>query len=210
VEELRRFRPEGPYLLLGFCFSGILAYEVGHQLHQLGMPPALLAIIDAAPRQQRTRVEMERQKFADFKQRDLRGKLAWVKRRAGGLGYKVGWKARWLVFDALRLLHVAPPAWLWDVKLASQRAIRAYRTPPSPCRVTLFRAAATDQASYYRASFWTRLAEGGVETREVVADGIRHDNMLKEPFVAALAEEVTRAIANTQETHSRANAADRT
>ena len=32
VAELRSFLPDGPYLLAGFCFAGVLAYEVAHQL----------------------------------------------------------------------------------------------------------------------------------------------------------------------------------
>jgi hypothetical protein len=56
--------------------------------------------------------------------------------------------------------------------------------------VTLFRAA-SDGGSFYHRSFWTRIAEGGVDIRPIHVEGIRHDNILREPYVDALVAELT-------------------
>lgn len=55
IEELaRRFlpqiqgiQPKGPYFLVGFCFAGILAFEVARQLAARGERVALLGLLDA-------------------------------------------------------------------------------------------------------------------------------------------------------------------
>jgi len=47
VEALRRFRPEGPYALMGWCADGVLAYEMAQQLRAQGQEVSLVALIDA-------------------------------------------------------------------------------------------------------------------------------------------------------------------
>ncbi|HYW22004.1 MAG TPA: thioesterase domain-containing protein, partial [Nodularia sp. (in: cyanobacteria)] len=49
IKELRQFQPEGPYLLGGHCFGGIVAFEMAHQLQQQGQDVPLLILIDAFP-----------------------------------------------------------------------------------------------------------------------------------------------------------------
>jgi thioesterase domain-containing protein len=49
VEAMRRVQPAGPYYLAGFCFGGVLAYEVARQLEELGERTGLLAVIDGFP-----------------------------------------------------------------------------------------------------------------------------------------------------------------
>ena len=47
VREIRAFRPEGPYLILGECIGGELAYEVAQQLGRAGEDVPLLALVDS-------------------------------------------------------------------------------------------------------------------------------------------------------------------
>lgn len=47
VEEIRAVFPQGPYLLCGYSFGGIVAWEVAQQLRALGQQVALLALFDA-------------------------------------------------------------------------------------------------------------------------------------------------------------------
>ncbi len=47
ITELRSFQPEGPYLLGGFCFGGLLALEVAQQLTAAGQEVALLTLIQS-------------------------------------------------------------------------------------------------------------------------------------------------------------------
>jgi thioesterase domain-containing protein len=49
VHEIERAQPEGPYLIVGECTGGVLAFEIAQQLRAAGQPVALLALIDAFP-----------------------------------------------------------------------------------------------------------------------------------------------------------------
>jgi thioesterase domain-containing protein len=45
IEHIRRFRPNGPYLLAGHCSGGILAFEIARQLTAAGQDVPLVAMI---------------------------------------------------------------------------------------------------------------------------------------------------------------------
>ncbi len=47
VEALRRFRPEGPYRLMGWCAEGVLAFEMAQQLRAQGQEVSQLLMIDS-------------------------------------------------------------------------------------------------------------------------------------------------------------------
>jgi thioesterase domain-containing protein len=46
IESLRTIQPEGPYLLVGFCGGGIIAFEMAQQLRAQGQAVALLILIE--------------------------------------------------------------------------------------------------------------------------------------------------------------------
>jgi thioesterase domain-containing protein len=45
IEQIRRYRPNGPYLIAGHCAGGTLAFEVAQQLTAAGQEVGLLALI---------------------------------------------------------------------------------------------------------------------------------------------------------------------
>jgi thioesterase domain-containing protein/acyl carrier protein len=47
LASVREHQPHGPYVLLGFCFGGILAYEVAQQLRDAGEEVSLLVMLDS-------------------------------------------------------------------------------------------------------------------------------------------------------------------
>ena len=49
VEQLVLIQPTGPYLLAGWSFGGVLAYEIAQQLRQRGEQVAFLGLIDTNP-----------------------------------------------------------------------------------------------------------------------------------------------------------------
>ena len=49
VREIKSAQPEGPYLIVGECTGGALAYEIAQQLRAAGQEIALLALVDAFP-----------------------------------------------------------------------------------------------------------------------------------------------------------------
>ncbi len=47
VRLIREAQPRGPYILMGLCVSGIIAYEAAQQLRQVGEPVPLVVMADA-------------------------------------------------------------------------------------------------------------------------------------------------------------------
>src|SRR6202012_1387927 len=45
IEQIRAYRPKGPYLIAGHCAGGTLAFEVAQQLTAAGHEVGLLALI---------------------------------------------------------------------------------------------------------------------------------------------------------------------
>jgi amino acid adenylation domain-containing protein len=60
IQEIRRVQPEGPYYLCGFCFGGVVAFEMAQQLQNLDQEVALLALVEpASPRKPSLRSPFE-------------------------------------------------------------------------------------------------------------------------------------------------------
>ena len=49
LSEVRAVRPNGPYLLGGYCFGGVVAFEMAQQLRKLGEPVDLLVLLGPSP-----------------------------------------------------------------------------------------------------------------------------------------------------------------
>jgi amino acid adenylation domain-containing protein len=199
VKEIRELQPHGPYLLAGYCFGGVVAYAMAAELHALGEEVALLALIDAGPigyrrAQRKTRRELERARLDKFRNADARGKLAVIGRLLPGMKYKVRSKTRWALYDLLVRMGLPLPRALQNVEVVNRRSTSKFVTPPSPCKVTLFRAEREATESYYRLGFWAQLAGGGVEVHPIEGEGITHFEIMKEPHVQKLAAELTRCI----------------
>lgn len=49
IQEMRALQPEGPYRLGGYCFGGVVAYEMACQLETAGQQVSVLALLDSSP-----------------------------------------------------------------------------------------------------------------------------------------------------------------
>jgi amino acid adenylation domain-containing protein len=47
ISEIRKVQPSGPYFLGGYCFGGLVAFEMAQQLQQQGQQAALVALFSA-------------------------------------------------------------------------------------------------------------------------------------------------------------------
>jgi amino acid adenylation domain-containing protein len=216
IEEIRRVQPQGPYLLGGYCFAGLVAYEMGAQLVEQGEQLAKLALIDAYPHgtaRRPSRLEVERVKIKEFRESGVRGKAAWVRRRSVGLKnrarqtlyFRTGRMAYDLLAARPSLNAISRGPWRL-VLVISGRARMAYVPRPANVRVDFFRA----QTEVDRGPTpWERLALGGVELRQVVVPAIDHASMMHEPYVQALASELTRALIEDNHATQRNGAAPR-
>jgi amino acid adenylation domain-containing protein len=196
IEEILSFQPEGPYYIGGFCFSGVVAFEMARQLEARGAELGMVALIDAYWHGSRrlTRVEIEREKWAAFRAANMRGRAAWVRRRAVGLKNRIRtelyFRRGYLTLDLLGRLRRAAPAAGGRrdlVTIAGGRAAKRYVPQPSEIRIDFFRAQTGESAD---PTVWEHLALGGVALHQVVSDTMSHVTILKEPGVRLLAAQM--------------------
>lgn len=205
VAELRAFRPQGPYLLGGYCFGGDVAYEMALQLREQGVEAALLALMNCAPpNSSYTQPRLtpawlakflrnlggtvlsflrwsraHRREFVRWRWRSLKAALGRRLSRAGA-------QAAMPRADELVDLSACPDDQraLWDAHI---RALARYRPRPFTGRVTLFRSRIHPLfCSFDERYGWGELA-GDVSVRIVPGE---HESILEEPNVASLAAQL--------------------
>ncbi|MCX7595059.1 MAG: amino acid adenylation domain-containing protein [Fischerella sp.] len=47
IQQIRTVQPQGPYFLAGYCFGGLVAFEMAQQLHKQGEKIGILVLLDA-------------------------------------------------------------------------------------------------------------------------------------------------------------------
>jgi FkbH-like protein len=224
VEQVRRLRPHGPYLLGGLCAGGVIAMEMAAQLEQAGETVALVALFDSAsPTAHRKSGLVTARRFDRarelFTSKD--STLPWPARarevistaaaRARNVArYEVEQSGRKLS-EAFRfrllqkfLSRGAPwPGWL--PSLSVRAIVNQAEAMHSPSRVrrahvVLFRAIEAAGQPGFRHLFeepcfgWSEHVAGDFTTVDVPGD---HSTLLQEPHVAAVARELRAVIASS-------------
>jgi thioesterase domain-containing protein len=197
LAALREAQPEGPYLLGGWSFGGLVAFEMGQQLLAQDQEVAVLALLDtsAAPAA------------------DARANGSLMKSFAESLGLsatlsRATSEAFWRLDRDEQLAHVleharrsgmlAPDLELPDLRrqlsvfAANLRAATRYQPARYAGRVTLLTASEGGPANVTNAARWDGLVPGGVDHRAVPGS---HHTMLRAPHV----EEVARQLAGALE-----------
>lgn len=186
IEVIREVQPRGPYYLGGFCFGGVVAYEMACQLRQRGEIVGLVALLDARVPALETPPSMAT-RLRRFLSRSPRGQLATLARHARRLRDRIGGRGRAAsagatvpleeVVDVSRypegFVHYARVHWA---------ALLAYRPRPQTGRVDLF--AVADSESDAQAE-WRALCADSLTTHHLAGT---HDTLLEEPWVDGLAQ----------------------
>lgn len=215
VAALRAVQPRGPYNLGGYCYGGVVAYEMAQQLHAAGERVALLALMEAYVGQPVTLGDLLRRPEAllhflgnvPFWTRDFlfRGDgQQWPRVRARVSMRAREWRAlrRWLPdvpgpashpdFEVITGDVSEIPAYRRAVMQAHGQARLAYRPAPYPGRVTVFRVRGMRLRQSHDPTYgWGALALGGVDIRRIAG---AHYNILAPPYVVDLAQHLGDAL----------------
>jgi thioesterase domain-containing protein len=159
AEQIRAFRPRGPWIIAGKCVGGTVAFELARQLHAGGDAPAFLALFGAPyPTFCRPlgrvlhRIEYRAERVA------RRSRMLAAQSARERLEY-LSWRLRG------RRAKVAPdPAMLLHQKVmdAMVRAVRVYEPRPFAGRVYHFWPTSRwARRPHVRAGRWCALAAGG-------------------------------------------------
>lgn len=187
VEEVR----PGPCLLAGFSYSGLLAFEVAHQLRRFQIPVAAMLLFDSAMK---------------IAARDLpRMWLARLFPKTGTPGLGVLWHgARRLVHELSLRRDGSQPIAVGDlnsevpweiVNRIWTHAFQRYRTQSLAARGVLFRAKENffhEKRNYDGCLGWRRYFSQGVRVLSIPGD---HFSIWKEPDLISLARACSSALA---------------
>jgi thioesterase domain-containing protein len=215
VRAIRELRPHGPYLLGGWSFGGLLAFEMARQILESHEEVLLLAIFDSAPFGQALQ-ESDEEMLAGIA-RDMarqEGKelaLPPAEIEAVEPGARMGYilcRMREMDLLAAELTDEVVYRYL-KRRRANQAAASGYLPKPYPGRILLFRATDPDPlagpaeetrpAATDPALGWSELSPYPVEVMEVPG---YHAALLFEPFVGAIAERLRTRIAKEEKSRT--------
>lgn len=197
VAQVRAIQPAGPYLVGGYCYGGVVGFEMARQLERLGEPPQMVAIFEGfAPGWRNQRAPLFCPERVPLVARNLPhwwdeyrklGPAALRRRVTRRLRRNADFKAvlaQDIVDDDLSLL----PGYRQQLLDAHVRAIRNYRPAPYPGKVVVFRARHHTMSQALIGPLdldlgWSRVA-AGVEVHEVAG---AHNNLHLAPHAASLA-----------------------
>ncbi len=195
IAEMRERQSEGPYLVCGHSFGGLIAYEIGVQLTAAGESVGMVALLDTEAQVRseqspwlsfRTELPQLWDRFQGHTRRILMGpdRIEYLRVGAQSLREKAE------MFAVRAKLQVAPAGGqellsnLRNVKQANYVAAGNYRPKPFPGSVTLFRSLTRSLGDHPDFDLgWGDLALNGVHVEETPGD---HSSMMKEPHVQVL------------------------
>lgn len=208
LSAICQVQPDGPYYLTGYCFGGLVAFEMARQLSQQGAKIGLVAVIESpAPLNKQEweslwfRPELPfyfLRNFAywwrDYPPKNRRQLWAYARHR---LATHLGWKRAsqsWQAEDFAPRPEQLPPyrARLGQLHL---QAMQQYQPPFFSGRVHIFRVRShTPRWSPLPDLGWSKVAK---EVEVFAISGI-HGDILQVPHVHSLAQALQRALQDTR------------
>ena len=202
IAEIRKVQPKGPYYLGGYCFGGIVAFEMAQQLRRQGEDAALVALFTAALRYHRLesapapppepnpQTKPARQKLATLMKSPLR---VLYRKSAVFVEHQTS-KLEPLIHSILFALHMKiPPSmrtrYVWRTLINAEQ-----NYVPQPYSGTLVMFHGSDYAHDTNLG-WDGLAE---QFEHHVIGNSSHDSrrdLMNEPFVGRTAQELGDCIA---------------
>jgi amino acid adenylation domain-containing protein len=179
LREIRGLQPGGPYFISGFCFGGLVAFEMAQQLLAGGERVALLALFDARgrvsakaargleplARRAGRRLAVE---YANLRPLPVRDRVAYAWAQGRRLTERL----------AARVRRLGPPPADADAALvalarAQSAAARAYVARPYPAPVVVFMSQRRHTRHYVDPQFgWGQVVTGRLDVRLVpIAEG---------------------------------------
>ncbi len=192
LAEIRVIQPTGPYLLAGYSYGGLVAFEMACALEAIGERVALLAVLDTpSPSVMLTRHERL---------------AATAPSRQHGVTSRVRWAARAATLHAreriaLATTGIVPRRSLHQYHLFfryARRMTRAY--DPSSTLAGPILVMRVADSPFEPDLGWSPFGRGPVTTIEAPGN---HDSMVRRPYVTTLGAELRRALDDADRARSR-------
>ena len=194
LKEVRGIRPHGPYLLGGYCFGAVTAFEMARQLTADGEEVAVLFMLDPPGQQRKTSPRVRdrvHQQIRNAGARPFAGKMAFLLLKVtAAVRDEISARRCNIIARVNRLRTKAhlrkggrlPPSlrsgYILDVY---RRALRSYTPQRYRGNAAIFKSAGP---GYWPPLDWTKLITGQLEIHEERGN---HTDMTTEPLVAVWA-----------------------
>jgi len=210
LKDIQTVQPQGPYFLGGFCFGGMVAFEMAQQLQKQGQEVALLFLVDLATvNSWRSRFEKTvsfRHKFSRHSRNlasiGVREKVKYVQVKVEDRIRGIILRGKNLALTVARNAYFAtgrvlPPLLrLHYLNSVDHWAMRHYEPEMYPGDLILYK---SEQRSYDPA--WVaKFITGKLHLRELPCG---HSDLLKEPDIALWAEELKACLEQAQSTQGK-------
>jgi len=197
VDEIRKVQPEGPYALLGTCFSDAVAVEMARQLGEMGEEVDPLIIVDSTPKGENIDEIKKKQRFRDYLKLLMDGDVKY-------LTWAVKKKSR-IVFNKLLKRNIPTAKTtqkseqeiqlenLTSIRVNMARLYRKYEWKTYNGKITYILSEGFASAAWSNllVKNWDRIAKGGVETFKIPGN---HFTIFEEPEVQGLAKKVNECL----------------
>jgi thioesterase domain-containing protein len=193
IKEMRSVQPEGPYFLGGYSFGGMVALEMAQQLIAQGEEPPVVVLFD-------TLCAAARETSFSHKLASFSSPLRNILRMSGAERRAYLARVATAPLRAIQWgLHVAKlPRKVRKIRNACLEAARYYVPRSYPGRVILFRSSRGPLGGLSDPyAGWSEYLADGLEVREVKSS---HDNILLEPQVQLVAEQLRTCLNDAQRT----------
>ncbi len=212
IQEMRDVQPEGSYLIGGRSSGGTIAFEMACQLAAAGEEVALLALLDtypagyfkllpgsgtAAQRVGRWARKIETH-LANLGQLGTMEKVVYVLTKLKYAPAKIKHKLFRRAYKIYKRIGRPLPPVLRNIEELNFTAVKDYVPQAYPGCATLFLASDLTGA-YDVQDGWRELVRGGIEVHEIPSN---HLDIIKEPHVRVLAQELRACLDRAQQDHS--------
>ncbi|MFB2895116.1 amino acid adenylation domain-containing protein [Aerosakkonemataceae cyanobacterium BLCC-F50] len=186
ISELQAVKPQGPYLLGGYCLGSIIAFEMAHQLQMQDQKVSLLILLEPPPPFSTKFLPNKINRFIYHLDKLLQLSSA---ERLNYFLEKV---------SKLRATIVSQSRATYNNYQSQQPQNKPYVPKSYPGRITLFLSSDTHLRLNPECDprlKWGQLAAGGLEVYEVPGN---HSTLLSEPHIQVLAEKLRACLDKAQ------------
>jgi amino acid adenylation domain-containing protein len=215
LRAIQMRQPHGPYYLGGYCYGGVVAFEITRQLETQGEEVALLAIFEGyAPIRQDASIYLKPRYMLNFFKNipywlhDFR-KLS-HSQKTGRVVNALRYIAKYFFARNQKLAWISLEDFLDDIEQVPQKrrslmeihlnAMLQYHAQPIQSSLTLYRVRGQSLFRSFDPSMgWSRLTKSRVQIRMI--DGA-HFNIVAKPQVASLARQLKASIEEARKRNS--------
>jgi thioesterase domain-containing protein/acyl carrier protein len=202
LKEIRTVQPHGPYLLGGFSFGGLLAFEITRELRQAGERVDLLAMFDPPHPPLPQNIKAQLKTIGKRKQPAVRRMVGAIKMRfrriTGSIKHLLG-------SLQISLAMVSGKPLPTDIRTEYlvrifRSASRQYGYAPIPGSATIFvhgGGYATDTGRMRLQAAWESVTKEPVDLR-IIPEVPTHGALFQEPYVGRLAAELNALLEASQ------------